>query len=100
MLTSRWEAFGIVLIEAMAMQKAIVATDAEAIPEIIKDGETGYICPIDDYNGIADKIGWLLKHKKQRIEFGEKGRKRVKSQFDIEIITKKIEDLYKNMMEK
>lgn len=93
-LASRWEAFGVVLIEAMAMEKPIVTTDAEAIPEIVDDGITGYICPIDDYKKIAEKIEWFLKHKKQAIEFGRKGRKRVEQLFNIKLSVEKIEKLY------
>jgi glycosyltransferase involved in cell wall biosynthesis len=47
-LTSLYEGFGIVFLEAMAAGKPIVATNVSAIPEVVEDGVTGLLCPIND----------------------------------------------------
>jgi glycosyltransferase involved in cell wall biosynthesis len=93
-LASRWEAFGIVLIEAMAMEKAIVTTNAEAIPEIVENEKMGFVCDIDNSNEIAEKILLLLNNEEMRIQFGKRGKERVKERFNIKKIVKEIEELY------
>ena len=93
-LASQSEDFGLVLIEAMAMKKAVISTKVDAIPEVVKDGITGYLCPANDYKKIAEKIEWFLKHKGKAIEFGKRGRERVENLFNINSKVKKLEKLY------
>lgn len=93
-LTSRWEGFGIVLLEAMAMEKPIVATNVEAIPEVVKDGETGFLCSKDDAKEIAERIIWFLKNESEAIEFGKRGRKRLDSLFSMDVAMEKLCVLY------
>ena len=52
-LLSRWEGFGLVLPEYMACGLPIIATNVDAIPNIIKDGENGMLVDKDDYLKIA-----------------------------------------------
>ena len=93
-LTSRWEGFGIVLLEAMAMKKPIVATDVEGIPEVVKDGETGFLCSKDDAQEIAERIIWFLKNESEAFEFGKRGRKRLDSLFSLDVAMEKLCVLY------
>ena len=95
-LTSRWEGFGIVLLEAMTMEKPIVATNVEAIPEVVKDGETGFLCPVDDSEAIAEKIIWFLKNQSEAVKFGKRGRKRLERLFSLDIAMEKLYALYDN----
>ena len=55
-LLSRWEGFGLVLPEYMACGIPIVATNVDAIPNIIEDGKNGLLIAKDDYQATADKI--------------------------------------------
>ena len=57
---TRYEPFGIVLLEAMFFGLPCVASDAWAIPEIIVEGETGFRVPVDDVPGFADRLLRLL----------------------------------------
>lgn len=59
-LPSRYEAFGLVLLEAMAAGVPIVATRAGAIPDLVEDGETGLLVPPEDAGALARAIGRLL----------------------------------------
>jgi len=93
-LTSRWEGFGIVLLEAMAMEKPIVATNVEAIPEVVKDGYTGLLCSKDNAEEIAERIVWFLKNRAEAIEFGKRGRKRLDSLFSLDVAMEKLYALY------
>lgn len=58
-MPSRWEGFGLVAVEAMRAGRAVVASDAGALPEIIQDGVTGRIVPIGDVRALARAIATL-----------------------------------------
>lgn len=62
MLLSRWEGFGLVLPEYMACGVPIVATDVDAIPNIIKNGENGILVNKDDYHEAAKKAIFICKY--------------------------------------
>ena len=55
-LLSRWEGFGLVLPEYMMAGKPIIATRADAIPDIIKDGENGLLVEVDDVVGVSEAV--------------------------------------------
>ncbi|WP_241146048.1 glycosyltransferase [Lactobacillus johnsonii] len=55
-LLSRWEGFGLVLPEYMACGLPIIATNVDAIPNIIKDGENGLLVAEDDYGSCASAV--------------------------------------------
>jgi len=93
-LASRWEGFGIVLIEAMALEKPIVATKVDAIPEVVEDGVTGILCKSGDYQEIAQGITSLLNDKEKAIEMGRLGRKRVEKYFTIGKMVNELERIY------
>jgi glycosyltransferase involved in cell wall biosynthesis len=83
LLSSLWEGFGYVLVEAMASAKPIVALNSSSEPEIVQDGKTGFI--VDDLTSFVDKIEILAEEKDLGLEFGKNGRMRVEEKFDISI---------------
>ena len=93
-LASRWEGFGIVLIEAMALEKPIVATKVDAIPEVVEDGVTGILCKSGDYQEIAQSIISLINEEEKAIQMGRLGRKRVEKYFTIEKMVGELERIY------
>lgn len=93
-LPSLWEAFGIVLVEAMAMRLPIVAANVEGIPEVMKDGETGILVPPKKPEALAAAIMKLLKDKTLARQMGEAGRKRVEEFFLMNTIIGEYERLY------
>ena len=54
--TSRWEGFGIVLLEAMLASLPVVATRVSAVPEVVVDGETGALVEAGDVAGVAREL--------------------------------------------
>jgi len=71
---SRYEGFGIPVLEAMARGVAVVASDATALPEVV--GEGGVIVAAGDVDAWADVLGELLDDPARRAELGEAGRRR------------------------
>ncbi|QCK16071.1 glycosyltransferase [Mangrovivirga cuniculi] len=80
-LTSLWEGFGYVLVEAMACEKPVVCFDITSNPEIIKDKETGYLVPFGDIDLLAQYIITLKSDDELREKMGKKGLERVKNKF-------------------
>ncbi|MFA8450267.1 MAG: glycosyltransferase family 4 protein [Bacteroidales bacterium] len=82
-LTSKWEGFGFVIVEAMAQHKPCVAYNITSNPEIIEKDETGFLVEYADNKAFADKIEQLIKDKELRINMGTKGRQRAERNFQI-----------------
>jgi glycosyltransferase involved in cell wall biosynthesis len=93
LLSSLWEGFGFVLAEAMVYAKPIVAFDITSNPELIIDGQTGYLVPADNLEQFANRVELLIQDEKKRSEFGLAGRKRVEVHFDFHQQLKKLDQL-------
>jgi glycosyltransferase involved in cell wall biosynthesis len=85
--TSRWEGFGIVLLEAMLASLPVVATRVSAVPEIVADGETGIIVEPGDIDGVALAVIALLEDDERRRALGEAGLRRVRERFSVARMT-------------
>jgi glycosyltransferase involved in cell wall biosynthesis len=83
-MSSVTEGLGTSLLDAMACRKSIVATRAGGIPEVVADGETGFLVPVRDPAALADRIVRLLQRDDLRAAFGETGRQRVEQRFSAE----------------
>lgn len=84
-LASREESFGMVLLEAMFAKKPVIGSDIGGIPDIIVDGETGFLFECDNYIELAEKILKLYKDRALCESFGAKGFQRVSEMFNSEI---------------
>jgi glycosyltransferase involved in cell wall biosynthesis len=67
------EPFGIVFLEAMSSKLPVVATNVGAIPDIVRDGESGYLVEPGDVQGIANALITLISDPEKCRAFGEKG---------------------------
>lgn len=79
--------FPMVILEASACQLPVVATQCGGIPEIIVDGVSGFVVPLDDYQLFAEKLILLIKHPELRTRMGKFGRQRVLDSFDIKNVS-------------
>lgn len=95
---SRYELFGIVLVESMAAGTPIVATNATAIPYAIDDGETGLLFSPGDSAGLADSILELLQNERLREEMGKRGQEVVRERFDLALQIEKLEEVYESLL--
>lgn len=78
-LPSRKEAFGIVLLEAMACGKPIVATRVGGVPEVVREGENAILVEPESPQALAEGIVKLLENSDLAKRFGERGREIVKN---------------------
>lgn len=109
---SIYEPFGIINIEAMACQTAVVASAVGGIKEVVVDGETGILVTLEQQNiapfepidpekfskDLADGINKLINNKELRETMAKNGRKRVEDFFDWVAIAKQVEELYKSLI--
>lgn len=91
------EAFGLVLLEAMAAGKAVVATNVGGVGEIVADGETGLLVPPRDPEALSGAVCTLLADADRRVRMGKAGRRRVEREFTIEKTVRGYERLYEEL---
>lgn len=92
------ETLGMVTIESMAMQKAVVNSNIGWANELLIDGESGFLVHPASHDAYASKIIMLLKDKKLVETIGENAKKRVETYFDIEKIAQQNIDFYKRQL--
>lgn len=90
-LASIFEGMPNVVMEAMALGKAVVATDVNGARELMVDGSTGIIVPPRDPAALATAIGTLIDDPARRMAFGNAGAARVRERFTIPIMVSTIE---------
>ncbi len=83
-LTSLWEGFGYVIVEAMAACKPAIAFDISSNPEIIEDNHTGLLVDFPDMEMFCDKVESLIRDESLRRQFGRNGRERVEKCFQLD----------------
>jgi len=88
------EPFGLVLIEAMARGKAVVAARAGGPLEIVRDGETGLLAPPGDAEALAGAMRLLLDDPDMARRMGRAGKTRCAASFSATTIVPRIEDVY------
>lgn len=80
---ARWEGFGLVLLEAMLAARPVVAVGVSSIPELVVDGETGFVVPPEDPRALATAIARLLDDDDARRRLGDSGRHRALERFSV-----------------
>jgi phosphatidylinositol alpha-mannosyltransferase len=91
------ESFGIVLLEAMASGKPVLAADIPGYRTVMQDNEEGLFFTVCNAGSLADKAVELLKDRKRMKQMGLKGRKRA-MQYDWSKVTKKVVDYYSEVL--
>ncbi len=86
-----------VLLEAMAMRRPVVATDIGGVREIVVNEETGLLVARDDPEALANAIVRLLEADVERERFGQAGRRRVEEHFSAEAMLNAYGRLYRSL---
>lgn len=92
------EPFGRVLIEAMALERPLVASNAGGVPEIVVDGETGFLITPEDDAAMAVGLGKLLRDRTLRERMGAAGRARAESHFSGRAAARRFEQVYDDVL--
>ena len=99
LLPSINEGFGMVLIEAMAAKKPVIATNVGGIPEVVIDGKTGILVPPKDPEAFSSAIINLYNNPELSNRMGLAGYWRTKNNFNIESTVRELENLYCELIE-
>lgn len=93
-LPSRQENAPMAIIEAMAAGKPVVATRVGGIPDLVEDGQTGFLVEPGDAMGMADSLVRLLSDATLRERMGGEARRRAVSRFRMEAVAQKYREVY------
>jgi L-malate glycosyltransferase len=93
-LPSENESFGLSALEAMASEAPVVATNIGGIPEVVTDGETGFLCDLGDTDTMAERILRLVEDEELRKRMGTAARRRALTEFPQEKIVPQYEAIY------
>lgn len=99
LLLSEKESFGLAALEAMACGVPCIGTEIGGIPEVIIDGENGYICPLGDIEAISTKAIYLLSNEPLHRQFSYQASIGVKERFNAGKIVGQYESLYYKLLE-
>ncbi|MCL5959967.1 MAG: glycosyltransferase family 4 protein [Chloroflexi bacterium] len=93
-----YEAFGIVLIEAMAAGLPVIAANAAAVPFVVSHGETGILFPKQDSAALSRSITELLRDASQRRKLSETARQHVNRKFESRLQLANLENIYQSLL--
>ena len=97
-MSSIQEGLGTAVIDAMALAKPVVATDAGGIPEIIENRVTGTLVPPADPHALADGIIAYLTNPEQARQIGLQGQQKVRKHFCMDTMVEKNIDVYTQLL--
>jgi N-acetyl-alpha-D-glucosaminyl L-malate synthase BshA len=98
LMPSETESFGLSALEAMACETPVIATRAGGLPEVVLDGETGYLVEVGDTQAMADRAVEILTGDNER-RMGARGRAWAVEQFNTETVIPQYERLYERVID-
>jgi glycosyltransferase involved in cell wall biosynthesis len=97
-LTSASEGTPVTIIEALAAGRAVVATNVGGVPDVVSDGETGFLVGPGDTDAFADRLEILARDPKRREAMGRAGRERVLSRYVVARLVEDVDALYRELL--
>lgn len=98
LLPSETESFGMAALEALALEVPVIATIAGGLPEVVIDGEVGYLRPVGDVAGMADCAVEILTNPELRHAMGRAARRLAITKFDTATVIPQYVDFYQRVM--
>ena len=98
-LPSSAEAFGLAIVEAMAMSRPVVASRVGGIPAVVEDGVTGLLVPPRDPEALARALQALLADPERRRAMGRAGRVRCDRLFTMDRVAREVETVYTEVVQ-
>ena len=93
-LASRWEGFGMAIVEAMAMSKPVLASATDGVPEIIDDGFDGMLFRTGDAEDLSGKLARLIADPAMRGAIASRARMKVETAFSLERYCRQTAEVY------
>jgi glycosyltransferase involved in cell wall biosynthesis len=87
-----------VLLEASCLGKAVVGTAISGVPELVLDGQTGFIVRPGSHEALATRMRELLSNAELRQRFGAAARERVLTHFNVDMMVRQTESIYENVL--
>jgi L-malate glycosyltransferase len=100
LLPSDQESFGLAALEAMACEVPVVASRVGGLPEVVTDGETGFLSEVGDVEKMAQDAARLLSDSSLRTEMGKRAREDAVSRYRTEIVIPKYIEFYERILGK
>ncbi len=100
LMPSGSETFGLAALEAMACSVPTVVSEVGGLPELVTDGETGFLCPLDDLEAFTDRTRRLLTDDDLHDSMAQAARDRAVNTFDIDRVVPRYEDYYQQVQER
>ena len=98
-LPSEWyETFGLTIIESFACGVPVVASQIGGIPEVIDDQIDGRLFPSGNVEALRDALAWMHTHRREAVEMGQSGRRKVEAQFSPERHYEQVLDVYSKVL--
>ena len=91
------EGFGLTIPEAMSCEAAVLATEAGAWPEIIRDDIDGFVVPVADQTAVTEKLEYLLSEPERLTQMGRNGRERVLEHYTVTREANALHDFFRAM---
>jgi glycosyltransferase involved in cell wall biosynthesis len=95
---SRWESFGVVVLEAAALGKPSIATRVGGVSEIIIDGETGITVNSENVEELAEAMILMTENPELRQKYGKNAREFVRRLYDFDMHATRVNDFYNEML--
>ncbi len=100
MMPSGSETFGLAALEAMSCGVPVIASRIGGLPELVIDGETGFLCELGDIDGYTEAADRLLSNSDLHERMASASRARAVEEFDTSIIVPRYESYYAQVMER
>ena len=97
-LSSFMEAFPVVILEALSCGTPVIATPVGGVSEVVRDGENGFLVPLNNPPKLAEAIQHLLDNKDKRIRLGREGRRWMIRSFSLDVIVNKLCNIYNSLV--
>jgi L-malate glycosyltransferase len=100
LLPSEQESFGLAALEAMACEVPVVATHVGGVPEVVTDGETGFLSPVGDVDKMSLDVVRLLENESARQEMGARARASALSRYSTDLVIPQYLKVYDRVLAK
>jgi glycosyltransferase involved in cell wall biosynthesis len=97
-LTSASEGTPVTIIEALAAGRAVVATNVGGVPDVVDEGETGFLVRPGDTHAFAERLEILARDPERRGQMGREGRERMLSRYAVERLVDDVDALYRELL--